>query len=190
MSGTDLVYETVQGRNGLENLASTYWYSDGLMHEPTVAYQNMLSGGLTNALTRLEGYQPPAGYDPLQRGYQPFPDSSFLKRPELVLPRKKHWEVVFPNGSAIPFGDSGRGFRGVFVGRHSGGGDGDGPDAGVDGAGDGGVFRGLPRRGRGEQPRAVGGVPGLPVHAGGGAVGAGSAGVVGGVVVAALNLYV
>ena len=109
MSGTDLVYETVQGRNGLENLASTYWYSDGLMHEPTVAYQNMLSGGLTNALTRLEGYQPPAGYDPLQRGYQPFPDSSFLARPELVLPRKKHWEVVFPNGSAIPFGDSGPG---------------------------------------------------------------------------------
>lgn len=109
LSGTDLVYETVQGRNGLENLASTYWYSDGLMHEPTVAYQRMLAAGLSNVLGRLEGFQPPAGYDPVQRGYQPFPSVNFLNRPELMLPRNKHWEVVFPNGGAIPFGDSGPG---------------------------------------------------------------------------------
>ena len=110
LSGTDLVYETVQGRNGLENLVSTYWYSDGLMHEPTVAYQNMLAGGVTNALRNLEGFQPPAGYDPVKRGYQPFPkEHSFLNRPELQFPRNRQKEVVFPNGSAIPFGDSGPG---------------------------------------------------------------------------------
>ena len=110
LSGTDLVYETVQGRHGLENLVSTYWYSDSLMHEPTVAYQNMLAGGVGNALGRLEGFQPPAGYDPVKRGYQPFPkEHSFLNRPELQLPRNKQKEVVFPNGSAIPFGDSGPG---------------------------------------------------------------------------------
>ncbi len=107
LSGTDLVYETVQGRNGLENLVSTYWYSDGLMHEPTVAYQRMLAGGVSRALRTLEGFQAPAGYDPVKRGYQPFPANiKFLERPELRLPLNKHWEVVFPNGGAIPFGDS------------------------------------------------------------------------------------
>ena len=110
LSGTDLVYETVQGRNGLENLVSTYWYSDGLMHEPTVAYQRMLAGGVGNALARLEGFQPPAGYDPVRRGYQPFPKQyRFLDRPELQRPLNQHWQVVFPNGGAIPFGDSGPG---------------------------------------------------------------------------------
>ena len=108
LSGTDLVYETVQGRNGLENLVSTYWYSDGLMHEPTVAYQNMLTRGVTRALRTLDGFQPPAEYDPVKRGYQPFPKGySFLNRPELKRPMNQHWEVVFPNGGAIPFGDSG-----------------------------------------------------------------------------------
>ncbi len=107
LSGTDLVYETVQGRNGLENLVSTYWYSDGLMHEPTVAYQGMLALGVTRTLRDLEGFQPPAGYDPVKRGYQPFPkEYSFLNRPELQLPRNKHREVVFQNGEVIPFGDS------------------------------------------------------------------------------------
>ena len=107
LSGTDLVYETVQGRNGLENLVSTYWYSDGLMHEPTVAYQKMLAGGVRNALARLEEFRKPAEYDPVKRGYQPFPKIRFLDRPELRLPLNQHWEVVFPNGGAIPFGDSG-----------------------------------------------------------------------------------
>ncbi len=105
LSGTDLVYETVQGRNGLENLVSTYWYSDGLMHEPSVPYQGMLALGVTNTLKCLEGFEPPAGYDPAASGYQPFPKSGFLERPELHLPRNKHKEVVFQNGEAIPFGD-------------------------------------------------------------------------------------
>ena len=107
LSGTDLVYETVQGRNGLENLVSTYWYSDGLMHEPTVAYQVMLAGGVSKLLrNHLDGFQPPAGYDPVKRGYQPFPSSSFADRPDLLRPLSRHHDVAFPNGEAIPFGDA------------------------------------------------------------------------------------
>lgn len=105
MSGTDLVYETLQGRDGLENLVSVYWYSSGLMHEPSVPYQNMLALGIRNALRNLEGFQPPAGYEPEKHGYKPFQSTGLLSQPQYRLPLNKHLEIVFPNGDGIPFSD-------------------------------------------------------------------------------------
>ncbi len=105
MNGTDLVYESIQGRNGLENLVSTYWYSDGLMHEPTFPYQGMLVGGVSKTLKALKAFRPPSGYDPVKRGYRPITDFSFLDSPGYRKPMIRHTCLAFPNGEAIPFGD-------------------------------------------------------------------------------------
>ena len=105
MNGTDLVYESMQGRDGLENLIANYWYSDGLMHEPTFPYQGMLVGGVGKTLKALKSFRPPSGYDPVKRGYRPIRDFSFLDSPGYRNPMIRHTCLAFPNGEAIPFGD-------------------------------------------------------------------------------------
>ena len=109
LSGTDLVHEAIDGKHGIYNLLANYFYSDGLMHEPAVAYQGMLIAGLRSVVGVLDGYSDPAGYDAASRGYEPMKTiqiKEFLNRPYIQKIFTGHIKVNFPDGKAIPFGDS------------------------------------------------------------------------------------
>lgn len=105
LSGIELIHETVEGRHGLNNLLANFWYSDGLMRERSVAYQQMLTRGLQATATSIKGYSDPENDVVPAAGYKAFKEFDLLREPVLKRIFDEHNRISFPDGRSIPIGD-------------------------------------------------------------------------------------
>ena len=106
LSSDDLVHEMFFGYTSISVLLDNYYYPNGLSHERTPAYHRMLQNGFLSMAEGFNGYRTPANYDPGKRGYGRI-TKDVLSYPNAARIANALDELVFPDHTLVPVGDSG-----------------------------------------------------------------------------------
>lgn len=106
LKGADIVHEILQGTDGLFAVLGGYYYADGLMHERSPAYQEMITSHLHNFLQTIAGYTDPPTYQPLEPHWLRFENLDLESNKIMQKCLTQHLQVSLPNGKCMALGDS------------------------------------------------------------------------------------